>query len=179
MKRRSFVGTLGATALGAGALDAASAAPGGAAAAHPGRHRDYFEIYLNVIRAWKTHDAEAVLAHMADDIVWYVYVGQPPVVGKAAARETLAKLGPARHAENWRVFHHAVRGERLFVEGVDDFTDATDHRIAVPYAGVVEFKDGLITGWRDYFDAGILDKMKAGGPVPEAIEPLVSRKGLP
>jgi limonene-1,2-epoxide hydrolase len=116
---------------------------------------------------------------MAEDIEWYVFVSQPPVRGKAAARELLAKLSNSRHAENWRVFHHAVRGSRLFVEGVDDFTDAKDHRIAVPYAGVVEFHNGLITGWRDYFDSGILDKMRAGGEVPAAIVPLIERPGQP
>lgn len=171
MKRRSFVGTMCGAAVAAGAV-AADAGTGGA-------KPDYFSLYLDVIRAWKKHDAEAVLAHMADDIEWYVFVSQPPVRGKAAARELLAKLKDSRHAENWRVFHHGVRGSRLFVEGVDDFTDAKDHRIAVPYAGVVEFQNGLITGWRDYFDSGILDKMRAGGDVPEAIEPLIQRAGLP
>jgi len=169
MKRRSFVGTMCGAAVTAGAM-----AADGRAAKH-----DYFSLYLDVIRAWKKHDAEAVLAHMAEDIEWYVFVSQPPVRGKAAARELLAKLGNSRHAEHWRVFHHAVRGSRLFVEGVDDFTDTKDHRIAVPYAGVVEFQNDLITGWRDYFDSGILDKMRAGGDVPEAIEPLIERAGEP
>ncbi len=172
---------LGAASLATGGLRAADAAANAATTpgAAPGTRHDYFDIYLDVIRAWKKHDADAVLAYMADDIVWYVFVSQPPVRGKAGAAAVLAKLAPARHAENWRVFHHAVQGHRLFVEGVDDFTDANDHRIAVPYAGVVEFRDGLITGWRDYFDMVVVDKMKSGGPVPEAIEPLVSRKGLP
>jgi len=172
VNRRSFVGAVGA-------LGAASLTASGVAVARTAGKRDCFELYLEVIRAWKRHDAEAVLAHMADDIVWYVFVGQPPVRGKADARALLAKLAPTRHAENWRVFFHAVNGSRLFVEGVDDFTDDKDHRVAVPYCGVVEFRDGLITGWRDYFDAGILAKMKAGEPVPEVIEPLVSRPGEP
>ncbi len=169
MKRRAFVGA----ACGAALCGSTPAADGGAS-----KH-DYFSLYLDVIRAWKKHDAAAVLAHMAEDIEWYVFVSQPPVRGKAAARELLAKLSSTRHAENWRVFHHAVHGSRLFVEGVDDFTDAKDHRIAVPYAGVVEFQAELITGWRDYFDSGILDKMRAGGDVPEAIEPLIQRAGQP
>jgi limonene-1,2-epoxide hydrolase len=195
MKRRSFVGALGAASLAAGGSKAASAASAASAATRdaatgdaptgsgagpaPGSRHDYFQIYLDVIRAWKKHDADAVLGYMSDDLVWYVFVSQPPVRGKAGAAAVLAKLAPARHAENWRVFHHAVQGHRLFVEGVDDFTDANDHRIAVPYAGVVEFRDGLITGWRDYFDMVVVDKMKSGGAVPDAIEPLVSRKGLP
>jgi limonene-1,2-epoxide hydrolase len=175
MKRRTLLGAACTVALAGGAVAAGRTfAAAGAAPKH-----DYFGLYLDVIRAWKKHDAEAVLAHMADDIEWYVFVSKPPLRGKAAARELLAKFVPARHAENWRVFHHAVSGSRLFVEGVDDFTDAKDHRIAVPYAGVIEFHDDLITGWRDYFDSAIVDQMRDGGPVPEAIEPLIRRPGQP
>jgi limonene-1,2-epoxide hydrolase len=172
VKRRSFLGVVGALS---GASITAPARAGTAKAAS----RDYFALFLDVIRAWKKHDVDGVLAHMADEIVWYAYVGQPPVRGKADVRALLQKLAPTRHAENWRIFHHAVNGTRLFVEGVDDFTTEQDHRVAVPYMGIVEFRDGLITGWRDYFDAGILARMKSGEPVPEAIEPLVSRKGKP
>jgi limonene-1,2-epoxide hydrolase len=175
MKRRSFLGAACTAALAGGAV----AARGSVAADSGAPKHDYFGLYLDVIRAWKKHDAEAVLAHMADDIEWYVFVSKPPLRGKAAARELLAKFAPARHAENWRVFHHAVSGSRLFVEGVDDFTDAKDHRIAVPYAGVIEFHDDLITGWRDYFDSAIVDQMVGGGPVPAAIEPLIQRVGQP
>jgi limonene-1,2-epoxide hydrolase len=167
--RRSFLGAGGAAAL-------VLAAPRAVATA---RGPDYYRLFLDVIRGWKRHDVEAVLARMADDIVWYAYVGAAPISGKPDVRKFLESLAPKRKAENWRIFHHAVNGTRLFVEGVDDFTDDKEHRIAVPYAGVIEFRGRLITGWRDYFDVGTLNKMKAGEPVPAVIEPLVSRTGEP
>jgi limonene-1,2-epoxide hydrolase len=167
--RRSLLGAGGAALL-------ALAAPGAMAVA---RGPDYYRLFLDLVRAWKRHDVDAVLARMADDIVWYAYVGAAPIAGKPEVRKLLESLAPKRKAENWRIFFHAVSGTRLFVEGVDDFTDDQGHRIAVPYAGVIEFRDRLITGWRDYFDIGTLNKMKAGEPVPEVIEPLVSRAGEP
>lgn len=172
MRRRSFVeGVVG------GSLALAAAGAGAAA----GRPRDSapYALYLDVIRAWKRRDLEAVLARLDDDIVWYSRVGEPPIVGKADVRKALETIGSKRSEENWRVFFHAVNGERLFVEGVDDYLDAQGRRVAVPYAGVTEFRRGRIVGWRDYFDIATLERQKAGGSIPEAIQSLVDRKGEP
>ncbi len=166
--RRKVISGFGAASL------AIAAATVGARTPSP----DYFELFLKLIADWKRHDIDAVLARVSDDIVWYAYVGAPPVVGKPAMRKLLETIAPNRTAERWRIFFHAVNGERLFVEGVDDF-DEKDHRVEVPYAGVVEFKDGLVVGWRDYFDNGLLKRMKDGEAVPAVIEPLVSRTGRP
>ncbi|MGQ0836898.1 MAG: limonene-1,2-epoxide hydrolase family protein [Gammaproteobacteria bacterium] len=174
MDRRSFVqGAVGAPlALGAAAPPATAAGP----AAPP---FDPYAAFLDVIRAWKRRDLEGVLAKLADDIVWYSRVGAPPIVGRAAVRKALEGIGSKRTQENWRIFHHAVNGERLFAEGVDDYIDDKGRRVAVPYAGVTEFRDGLIVGWRDYFDIATLERQKAGGPIPDAIVPLVDRRGEP
>lgn len=168
--RRSFL----ATAALAGLPLAA-----GRVAAGTGDAPDYYQRFLDVIRAWKVHDIDRVLAGLTDDIVWYAFVGAPPFVGKPAMRKRLEELASTRFKEDWRIFDHAVNGSRLFVEGVDAFTDGEGRYIAVPYAGVIEFRGELVSAWRDYFDLGTMQKMKAGEPVPAAIEPLVSRKGEP
>jgi limonene-1,2-epoxide hydrolase len=162
---------------GFGAASLLAAAPARAGLTMPAR--DHFERFLEIINAWKQHDIDAVLARVTDDIVWYAYVGVAPVVGKPAMRAMLEKMAPNRGAERWRIFYHAINGDRLFVEGVDDWDDKAGHRLEVPYAGVVEFKNGLVSGWRDYFDLGLLTRMKNGEPVPAEIEPLVSRTGRP
>lgn len=170
MRRRSFVeGVVG------GSLALAQVG----IAAGAGRTADPYALYLDVIRAWKRRDLEGVLARIDDDIVWYSRVGAPPIVGKADVRKALESIGSKRKEENWRVFFHAVNGNRLFVEGVDDYLDAQGRRVAVPYAGVTEFRDGRIVGWRDYFDIATLERQKAGEPIPEAIQSLVDRKGEP
>ena len=168
MDRRSFVQGAASIPLTLGA----------AASAEPSQFDPYAN-FLDLIRAWQRHDIDAVLAKLADDIVWYARVGAPPVIGKAIVREAMLKLAPTRKVENWRIHYHAVNGDRLFVEGVDDYTGHDGRRVAVPYAGVIEHRDRLIAGWRDYFDIGTLDRMKAGEPIPEAIAPLVARKGEP
>lgn len=168
--RRTFLTTaaLAALPLAAGRATAAAREATG-----------HYQRFLDVIRAWKVHDIDGVLAGLTDDVVWYAFVGAPPFVGKTAMRKRLEELAVGRFKEDWRIFHHAVNGSRLFVEGVDAFTDGEGRYIAVPYAGVIEFRGDLVSGWRDYFDLGTMQKMKAGEPVPAAIEPLVSRKGEP
>lgn len=169
VSRRVFSGAVGTASVLLAAKESA------------GRPRkpDLFGVFLEVIRAWRNHDADAVVAHMADDIVWYPAVGGPPVTGKPRIREVLQSMAPHRSAERWRIFNHAVNGNKLLVEGVDDYTDDKGHRVAVPYMGIVEFRGDLITGWRDYFDIGLLNGMKAGEPVPAVIEPLITRQGEP
>jgi limonene-1,2-epoxide hydrolase len=174
MDRRTFVTATGAAAA---ALPTALALAPGAAAA--GRDFDPYRAFLDLVRAWQKHDIDAVLAKMTEDVVWYPAVGAPPVNGKAGVRQVLEQFAPKRREERWKVFHHAVNGDRLFVEGVDAYTDDQGRRIAMPYAGVIEYRGGLIAGWRDYFDIGTLNRMKAGEPVPAILEPLVSRPGEP
>ena len=53
----------------------------------------------------------------------------------------------------WRLYDD-VRAElygRLFSEGEERYVNADGHQVIHPYMGVIEFTDGLITGWRDYF----------------------------
>jgi limonene-1,2-epoxide hydrolase len=170
LRRRRLLCSLGAASVLAGQSQAATLKRASA---------DYYSLFIGLITAWQKHDVEAVIAHMADDIVWYAFVGSAPLKGKAAIREALTAMAPRRTAEHWRIFNHATSGNRLYAEGVDDFADESGHRIAVPYMGIVEFRDQLITGWRDYFDAGLLKRMQSGEPVPAEIEPLVSRPGQP
>jgi limonene-1,2-epoxide hydrolase len=182
MDRRTFVGGAAGAAVAAKAAAAVlvGAVPGEAGAAKPPKDAfDPYEAFLGLIRAWQKHDIDAVLAMLAEDIVWYPAVGSPPVQGRDGVRKVLEQFAPKRKEENWKIFHHAVNGDRLFVEGVDDFVDDQGRRVAVPYAGVVEYRQGLVAGWRDYFDISTLNRMKAGEPIPEAIVPLISRPGAP
>jgi limonene-1,2-epoxide hydrolase len=173
MDRRSFVqGAVGLPVAIGGALAATDVA----SAATP---FDPYQAFLGLVRAWRKHDIDAVLAKLAEDIVWYPAVGSPPVQGRDGVRKVLEQFAPKRKEENWTIFHHAVNGDRLFVEGMDAYVDDQGRRIAVPYAGVLEFRDGLIVGWRDYFDISMLNRMKAGEPIPDAIQPLISRPGEP
>ncbi|WP_296596546.1 nuclear transport factor 2 family protein [Phenylobacterium sp.] len=135
-----------------------------------------FQILQKVIAAWQAKDIERVLSFMADDIVWHYAVGSmPPVRGKAAARKLLQRFQGDMHGIHWRIFAHAEAGDRLFVEGVDDYTTPEGRRVATPYAGVLDFDGDLIVGWRDYVDLGVADAQKAGQPFSRQVLELLDR----
>jgi ketosteroid isomerase-like protein len=137
---------------------------------------DHFHRFNSMIKAWGRKDIDGVLALMTDDIVWHFAAAiAPPVVGKAKVRKFLDGFAPQIAELRWRIFHHAESGDRLFFEGVDEYIGTDGKRIATPYASVVEFRDGLICGWRDYFDGGLLEKLKAGEPLPPYVEALIAR----
>lgn len=135
-----------------------------------------YGILRQVIEAWQAKDIEGVLSHMHDDIVWhYAVAAMPPVRGKAAAAKLLARFQADMHQIEWRIFAHAETGDCLFIEGVDEYRTPEGHRVATPYAGVLDFKDGLIIGWRDYVDLGVAAQQKAGGPLSRQVEGLLDR----
>jgi limonene-1,2-epoxide hydrolase len=135
-----------------------------------------YALLLQVIEAWQAKNVEAVIARLHDDIVWhYAAPGLPPVRGKAAARKLLARFQADMHGITWRIFAHAELGDRLFVEGVDDYTTGDGKRVATPYAGVLDFRDDLIIGWRDYVDLGVIASQKAGGGLSQHVAELLER----
>lgn len=135
-----------------------------------------FQRFTAVVSAWNARDADAAVAGMADDIVWHVAAGaMPPLQGKDAARAFIERFSGDIAEARWRIFHHAEDGDRLFVEGVDDYTNREGIQIAAPYCGVIEFRDGLITGWRDYFDMKLLDHLKAANRMPRHVQALIDR----
>jgi limonene-1,2-epoxide hydrolase len=113
---------------------------------------------------------------MTDDIVWhYAAPGLPPVRGKAAAEKLLRKLQADMHDIQWRIFAHAESGDRLFLEGVDEYRTGDGKRMALPYAGVLEFRGDQIAAWRDYVDLGVLADQKAGKPFTAQVKTLLDR----
>lgn len=135
-----------------------------------------YGILQQVIQAWQAKDIDRVLAFMDDEIVWhYAAPAMPAVRGKAAARKLLQRFQADMHGIQWRIFAHAETGDRLFIEGVDDYRTTDGHRVAAPYAGVLEFRGDLIVGWRDYVDLGVIDQQKAGQPLTRQVEGLLDR----
>jgi limonene-1,2-epoxide hydrolase len=136
-----------------------------------------FAQFKAVIEAWKRKDVDFILDQMSDDIVWhYAAAIAPPAQGKAACRAFIDKFGTDIGTVRWRIFAHAEDGDRLFVEGVDDYDLKSGKTVVAPYCGVIEFRGDKIVGWRDYVDRGTIDAMKAGGPVPPQVSELVDRQ---
>jgi len=132
--------------------------------------------FQKVIDAWQRKDVEAVLGAMSDDVVWhYAAAIAPPARGKAEARAFIDRFGAGIAEVRWRIFHHAEDGDRLFVEGVDEYTTTGGVDVAAPYAGVIEFTGDKISGWRDYVDRGVIEAMKAGGGYSKQVRELIGR----
>jgi ketosteroid isomerase-like protein len=139
----------------------------------------HLRILLDLIEAWKAKDVDGVLALMDDDIVWhYAAAIAPPVKGKAKARKLLEALAPGIQEVRWRIFDSAERDDRLFVEGVDEYISSEGRLVSAPYAGVVEFRDGRISGLREYFDLGVVNALKAGEEMKKHVRALIAREAV-
>ncbi len=139
----------------------------------------HIQILLGLINAWKAKDIDGVLAFMHDDIVWhYAAVIAPPLRGKAKARKLLEGMSPQLRDVTWRIFDYAERGDRLFVEGVDEYVSAEGRLVSAPYAGVVEFRDDKIIALREYFDMSAVNALKAGEDLKEHVRVLIAREAV-
>ena len=92
------------------------------------------------------------------------YINPPPlgtVVGPAGVRAVLEPFfGPTKENE-FRVLREATAGPVVFLERLDRHLFG-DKWVELPVTGVYEVHDGLITYWRDYYDAPtILSQMPA------------------
>jgi len=150
----------------------------GPARAETGRVTEPLQVLKEVILAWRRKDLETMLQYIDDDIAWHSHVGSPPLQGKAAMREFATSLTTQMKEIRWRLFEAARDGDRLHVEGVDDFISNDDRRVVVPYAGVLAVRNGRIVEWRDYFDRALFDRLKAGEPLPSYLEALANRPAL-
>lgn len=109
------------------------------------------DAYTKSLQAWARGDVEGMFADYAEDVVWYPNRSMRPIHGKAAMREFMAKFAKGMSDISYEQTHMVESGNILFVEGTENYTK-NGRKISVPYAGVVEFKDGKFVAWRDYFD---------------------------
>ena len=138
MDRRNFVA--GAPLVAAGATVASASVEDAA----QGRH---FAVMKAVIMGWRQGDRQAVVARLADDIVWHSHVGSPPIIGKEATARFMETLAGQMKDVRWRIFSYAEHGDTALAEGVDEFTSPEGRQIALPYA---------VQGWPDHGMARLL-----------------------
>lgn len=131
------------------------------------------EVVKAVMGAWRRHDIDELLSHMAPEVVWHYQVGSRPVEGVDNMRKVLDKLQHHQRESRWRLVRYAESDDAVLIEGVDDFVNPDGHRVRAPYMGVYEFDGATITAWRDYVDLGLMMKAGAGEPLDEWLLPLV------
>ena len=140
---------------------------------------DKLETMKGLIAAWTAGDVDGALAFMTDDIVWhYAAAVAPPLRGKDKARKFLDRFKADLAEVRWRLFDYAERGDKLFVEGVDEFLNREGHWVAAPYAGVLQFRGDLICDWRDYVDVGVMDAQRRGEARSAWVAAMIERPAL-
>lgn len=101
--------------------------------------------------AFDRRDIDAVAAAVTEDCLYH-NIPMQPVRGRAAIREALAGfVGGASEVEfAIHTIAEAANGAVL-TERTDRFVIG-GKTISVRVMGVFEYRDGLISAWRDYFD---------------------------
>lgn len=133
------------------------------------------EVVQTIIDSWKKKDVEAVLAQLTEDVEYHYLVGERPLIGKEWVSKFLNRFGKdISDTNNWRITRSAESGNALLLEGVDDYLATDGTHIRYPYMGAFEFRDGLVSHWRDYADAGLISRVKKGEELPAWLQSLVA-----
>ena len=114
---------------------------------------ELFERFRAAQQAIITQDDEAFLDLLTDDVEYHYHVGTRPLIGKEWVQKFLIKYREVTSDAQWVIHNHAENGNVLFTEGVEEYFDVRSQMtISHPYAGVIEFRDGKIVKWKDYFE---------------------------
>ncbi len=112
-----------------------------------------YEIFEKARQANLNHDYERFLSYMTDDIEYCYHVGTRPLIGKEWVQKFLNKYREVTANTVWRIDHYAEKDNMLLMEGYEEYLDTrTNETVAHPYVGILEFRDGKIAKWRDYFE---------------------------
>ena len=109
------------------------------------------EMIRNFLAAWERRDTELIMGTFADDAVYHS-IPLTPIVGKAAIGRwvhTFAEVPPGR----LEIRHQVASGNVVMNERTDYIT-INNRPVVLPICGVFEIENGLIRGWREYFDLG-------------------------
>jgi limonene-1,2-epoxide hydrolase len=119
------------------------------------------DIARQFFASWARHDHAAVLALVHDDVVYQNMPFPEVMKGKEAIASFMARFGKGMQDIHVNLRHIVEVGDVVFHEGVENYS-RKGRKVALPYCGVFEFKDGKIIGWRDYFDYATLERQLAG-----------------
>jgi len=112
----------------------------------------YLQTYKELIAAFDSRNFDRFVDFVTDDIEYHSHVGSPPIIGKQAFREFLEEYDQVNSDVEWTIRNHAENQDTFMVEGLVEQRDTgTGDPIRHEYCGILEFRDGKICGWRDYF----------------------------
>ena len=106
---------------------------------------------LNQIRAWEQADAEGLANAFTPD--GEIVIAGKLIKGRDALRATVARFS-GRHSGVKVILHRIIFGENCAAVEYrwEDTKNETGERYAADDAVWVDFRDGLIARWREYWD---------------------------
>ncbi|RZK00834.1 MAG: limonene-1,2-epoxide hydrolase [Novosphingobium sp.] len=116
------------------------------------------ELVRTFLERWDHSDIAGAFALMSTDIV-YKNTGYPDAVGHEAVRNTLARLIDGTTPMTSVIHAVAENTDGIVMTERTDTLHHPNGAISFPVMGAFDVSNGLISGWRDYFDASIF---KAG-----------------
>jgi limonene-1,2-epoxide hydrolase len=109
------------------------------------------ETVTALIEANESRDIDALLALLADDVV-YENVPMGVMNGHDEVRAMLSPFLEGTERVSWEVLEQVESGDTVMNERVDRFWLTGGQAIELRVAGVFKVRDGLVSVWRDYFD---------------------------
>ena len=114
---------------------------------------DKLATYKHMLDLAREGNNEAFLDLLTDDIEYHYHMTSRPLLGKEWVGKFLNNYNEICSDVDLQIYRHAESGDCLFVEGYEEYTDLrSGERVAHPFMGIVEFRDGRVSKWRDYFE---------------------------
>lgn len=117
--------------------------------------RSPLEVVTSFMKAMEPLDYDAALSFVAPTCV---YTNPPPigtVHGPEGIRAVLTPFFAPTLENEFRILRSLADDKIVMLERLDRHRLA-DKWVELPVTGVYEVRDGLITYWRDYFDAATI-----------------------
>jgi limonene-1,2-epoxide hydrolase len=119
------------------------------------------DIVKSLQSANERRDRAAILAMVTPDLEYHYHVGSKPVHGPEGLGKFLDRYWANSKGGVWKIETFAQSGDKLLMEGFEEFTEINSgRRVMNRYMGMMEFRDGRIARWRDYFQ---MEKQPQGG----------------
>jgi limonene-1,2-epoxide hydrolase len=109
---------------------------------------------------WSKMDLDKILAFLTPDC-FYHNIPMEPLVGHAAIRPFMEPMVASSSSITYVVHAIAEAPNGWVLTERTDIMVMGDKTVSIPVMGVFEFKDGLISAWRDYWDLPSFEKQMA------------------
>jgi limonene-1,2-epoxide hydrolase len=109
---------------------------------------------------WATLDLDKIMGFLTPDC-FYHNIPMEPLVGHAAIRPFMEPMVAGSSSIKYVVHAIAEAPNGWVLTERTDVMVMGDKTVSIPVMGVFEFKDGLISSWRDYWDLADFQRQMA------------------